>query len=543
MRSESTRGGCGGLSPGKEKGGGETMFFVKNTRERIRGGTFSTVFLMIIVYFLAVLSLLLCLYSPVWAVGTCTAAWNCAMTCGDGNWHYGGWNCQNNPYGHCYSLSYSQIDAYRCVSNLNVDYCCDADLTGATGGKTPALYARKWCNQFLYVNRSSGVIYKKYISDDGFYSFFTSSDQSAIPDSFPTATYRGDVIVPCNYKAFSDLGIGGAGGYYEPGAGGGTTITPGDPGSSPGRGTGGDSGGSDTTGSTTDWSKQLDFLQGIQKNTKATADDLVLVEADLAQLKQVIAGKGVGGGGGTTDTGVSTAVTGLGTKLDTVNTNLGTVNTKLTTENTNSGTIATNTGNIKTGIDGVNTKLTTENTNSGTIATNTGNIKTGIDGVNTKLITENTNSGTIATNTGNIKTGVDTVNTKLDSIKTGIDNLNSAVSDIPHMGSGNLPDGGTSEINDDSLYNAGAVSTYTTDAQNVATSFLDSFLSSNPIISWVQSSGVTYGSSSSSVSFSYNGGQVNLSAIGLGAMIDANGIGTFFMGLCSLAGLISILRD
>lgn len=139
------------------------------------------------------------------------------------------------------------------------------------------------------------------------------------------------------------------------------------------------------------------------------------------------------------------------------------------------------------------------------------------------------------------------VNVEMGGVEDRLDTANTALGgihdDMPKMGTEELPDGETSEITDDTLYNEEARSDHEDEARTAFQSLLDGFLSENPIISWIGESGVEASGGSSSVSFSYNGGSVVMSAVELGNMLDSNGVGDFFLALCGLAGVLAVLRD
>lgn len=157
-------------------------------------------------------------------------------------------------------------------------------------------------------------------------------------------------------------------------------------------------------------------------------------------------------------------------------------------------------------------------------------------------------AGNINVNMGGVETRLDTSNQNLTNLETKIDQgnaaLNAITDKIPAMGEGELPEGDTTAINDDTTYNEAAANVYSDSAKGALGSFLDSFIQNNPIAAWISGTGVQYSGGSSSVSFNIQGmGSYSLSATWLGQAIDDNGIGTFFMALATFAGIVAVLRD
>jgi len=361
----------------------------------------------------------------------------------------------------------------------NYDYDCDGIKDNVdTQIAEPGSTGEKWRLKTSYVRKSDGVTYNLYEGDMGHY-FYTASNSSGTPDSFPATDYTayGSVYYGNGgYKNYNDLGFGTvgnqagtSGGTGGPAAGG-TTPTA----SSGGKATGGYSGNSDTQGSTTDYTKLLDFAQGIQKNTKDTASNLIELQKSLEKIAQNQATGGVGGSA----------------QIDS----------------------RPNIDAVKTSVDAGNTKTDTTNTK--------------LDGLGTKIDTTNTKLE-------DIKGKIDTTNTNLTNIKNS----------MPTMGTGDLPDGDVEAIQDESSYSPEQAAIYQNEAQGALASFFDDFIANNPIISWINSSGFTYGGASSSVSFSICGRTCVLSAAWVGDQLDANGVGNFFLALCGLAGVLAILRD
>lgn len=327
-----------------------------------------------------------------------------------------------------------------------------------------------------------------------------------------------------------------------------------------------------------------DYLAGVQKNTFNTAvntGSLVLQgeknlqnQLSVVDLLQRIANKSTA----TDMSGVVGELTVMAGKQDTTNINLGGVNANIGVTNTKLTNIDTSTSGAKNSLEYLKGRgdLTVSNvaainggvadlkTKLDTANINLGGVNGGISDVNGKLNTANTSLQGINTNVDGVKINTDGAKNSLEYLKgrgdltvsniAGVNDMvgsmdarlggiGAAVNGLPTMGDGNLVDGDTSQINDDSLYNQAAANTYSDDAQSGASSFLTSFISSNPILSWVSNSGVVYGGAESSVSFAFNQGTVVMSAVALGDLIDNNGIGTFFIGICTLAGLIAVLRD
>lgn len=146
--------------------------------------------------------------------------------------------------------------------------------------------------------------------------------------------------------------------------------------------------------------------------------------------------------------------------------------------------------------------------------------------------------------------GGSNINVDLSGVETRLDTANNTLAgirnDMIKMGDGDendLPTGANNEFGSTTMFNEAAGNTFGDSAKTAFTSFLNSFIENNPIMAWVAGTGVEISGSQSSVSWSMMGGSYTLDATWLGDKIDSVGLGTFFMALCTFAGLVAILRD
>ena len=179
------------------------------------------------------------------------------------------------------------------------DYDCNgvSDTTQtAYSGYSPPSETEKFRKLYKFTNTSTGVSYTVYYGNEG-NNLWTSSDGSQIPSDDVLSTYKMSMYSNYAYMSYSDLGIGqGSGQGTTQGTSPGGALFGGDAATatSPGRATGGDSGNSvPSSGSTNDYKEMFDYLQGIQKNDKAIADNQIKIDTDLQQIKQ---NQAVGGG-------------------------------------------------------------------------------------------------------------------------------------------------------------------------------------------------------------------------------------------------------
>ena len=326
---------------------------------------------------------------------------------------------------------------------VTTEYCCYGFSTGK-GGPNPFVYTRKWKNDYYYVHKTSGVTYYHYVSDDGAYAFWASSDGSTPPTTFDE-NYRPYIDMSGDFKDYSALGLGGSGpqivgvdaglGQYS--------ITSLDPtGTSPGRGTGGDSGSSDTSGSNADWSKLLDYSQGIQRNTKAIADNLVEVERDLETLKSVTAMGGAPVFPGGADLTVNQTV----------------------------GTVKTSVDAVKGSVDGVGTGV--------------GQVKTSVDATKSSVDAVKTSTDAVKTAVDAVKGAVDTGNSHLSTISG---NITSMKNDMVTVGDPEtLQDPNIGAYETESYLGEGAVAGYESDASSAFSTVLNTVLQENPLVALVQ---------------------------------------------------------
>lgn len=203
---------------------------------------------------------------------------------------------QDFNYGNTY---YSLVDY-----GTDKDWDCDGTMDNTDQSYSPG-GAEKFRRKYAYTKKSNGVVYALYDGDLG-NEMWTSSDGSSVPSSFPPSDYTVTLDMwsgEGGYKSVSDLVLAAGSGIFPGNSGQGTNIgsmgggeTAGS--TSPGKGSGGDSGSASGSGTTSDWTTMFDYLQGIQRNTKATADNLVNVEGDLEKIKQnQTIGAGIGNPG------------------------------------------------------------------------------------------------------------------------------------------------------------------------------------------------------------------------------------------------------
>ena len=329
--------------------------------------------------------------------------------------------------------------------------------------------------------------------------------------------------------------------------------------------TGGDSslGADQLAGST------ADLLGKIVLNTANTKLDLDTTNSKLTSIDGSLTGIG------SKVDGVTSAVTGLGSKIDTTNNNLGTIHSDMSTANSHLSSISGTVGTLGTKVDAVGTAVTGVGTKVdavgtgvtglgtkvdavGTAVTGVGTkvdaVGTGVTGLGSKLDTVNSGLGTLSTDIGLVSSHLTTVESKLDTVNTNlgtlgekIDTGNTTLTEIkgkiPEVGEGELPEGETETFQDDALYSEEAAEGHQGAAGTDLSDFLTGYISSNPIGSLLAGTGVQVSGSVSSISFNIMGHSYSLDASGLYDAIDGNGLGTFFVALCTIAGIIAIVRD
>ena len=147
----------------------------------------------------------------------------------------------------------------------------------------------------------------------------------------------------------------------------------------------------------------------------------------------------------------------------------------------------------------------------------------------------------------NLSVDMSGVNTRLDTVHSDLGTANSTLTDIKNnmvtMGTGDLPDGSTDEMNDDSSFGEVATTEKYNLVKDDMDSWLGTFLSSNPVLAWVTGTGVEYSGAITSLSWNMMGQTYVIDASWLGSKLDEVGIGTFFMALCTFAGISAVLRD
>jgi hypothetical protein len=281
--------------------------------------------------------------------GNCAGMGACATYCVDcysnGSWSGGDtvkyFKVKRAGGGSCYnycdqrSFTYTRTAYTIAGSGSTKDYDCDGVMDNVdTNSVNPGLDGEKFRVKIYFTNKSTSVVYTKWEGDKGS-EFWTSSDGSDIPEESVLSgdNYRATLAIYYNdggYQEYVKFGtVAGSGQSASP-SGPVGSVSGGDTpaGTSPGAGTGGASSTADYNQASGDNKIIADYLAGIQRNTKATVDNLIEIEKDLEKIKQNQALQSTSGG---TSTGQTPPIdlTGVETRIDTTNTKLGEIKDKI----------------------------------------------------------------------------------------------------------------------------------------------------------------------------------------------------------------------
>lgn len=196
--------------------------------------------------------------------------------------------------------------------------------------------------------------------------------------------------------------------------------------------------------------------------------------------------------------------------------------------------IYTKSSDIKTGVDGTNTRIEGTNTKLDGIGGKLDGLGGKLDGIKSSIDGQQFPSLT------GVESRLDTANTKLGTANEKLDQIKNI---IPVLGDGDLPEGETGELEDQSEFNEEAGGTKGETIKTAFTEFLDDYISNNPIFNWISRTGVSASGGQSSVSFTVRGNSYTLDASWLGGKLGDIGAGTFFIALCTFAGIVAVLRD
>ncbi len=239
---------------------------------------------------------------------------------------------------------------------------------------------------------------------------------------------------------------------------------------------------------------------------------------------------------------------------DSTNLDLGPVVQELKKIKVDTGIVATETTSIDNRMEIISGKVTdikdilsnllTGQTSLGQALTDIKNAITGhsdtvvagkIDGTNSRLDTIGGKVDAVKTSTDGVKDAVvslqNSMGLKLDDIKNR----------IPEMGTDELPTPDMGAIQDNSLVDDETNADRLDAAKDTLTTFLDNLIASSPIASLVSSSGVEAAGGTSSVQVNAGSFSFVLDFSEAGDILDT--LGYIFVALCTLSGVIVVLRD
>ncbi len=133
----------------------------------------------------------------------------------------------------------------------------------------------------------------------------------------------------------------------------------------------------------------------------------------------------------------------------------------------------------------------------------------------------------------NMKTDMTGVESRLDTVITNTD-------DLPKMGTGSLPDGDVSAMQDNSDLSEEALTTQKTALETDFHNYLDGLIDASPITSIITGSGVSLSGIQTSIVIPWPGGDLTIDFTKFHDVLAI--LGPVFVGFCGLMGLITFLR-
>ena len=137
----------------------------------------------------------------------------------------------------------------------------------------------------------------------------------------------------------------------------------------------------------------------------------------------------------------------------------------------------------------------------------------------------------ITVDMGGVESRLDTANTRLNDIKNK----------IPSLGTEDLPEGNTTQIEDQSLISDAENQNRLNTAKTYLSGVLSNFVSNNPLLSVIQGTSIN-ASGSSSVNFNWGSyGSSTADAGQWGGVLDV--LGVVMVALSTISGIIVVMRD